>query len=192
MPFNKKWQTMEQLRDNFFVHLAAYANHVMLKGPQKVRNSIFNYWQYSFLQSDTYVFTSHIDKKEKKLPKVLINCSVITTSCPVFITAHCDIIRSPWDTREEKNDLQKEWTQNKLTEGHHLFDYNPSQPCHFLSSFSSITPLLVWRTFWITTSWCCFGVYIFIHICIYICFRVYVYVFVCLCLCKNVSSKHLC
>ena len=60
--YAKKWQTMEWLRRNCFVHLAAYANRVMSNEAGKIRNHIFNYSPYSFLHIDTNALTSYIDK----------------------------------------------------------------------------------------------------------------------------------
>ena len=53
---------MEWLRRNFFVHLAAYANHVMSNEAGKIRNHFFNYSPYLFLHIDTNVLTSYINK----------------------------------------------------------------------------------------------------------------------------------
>ena len=56
----------------FFVHLAAFANHVEKKEAHKVRNHSFSYGSRSFLHTDTHVLTNCSGKEENILPAELI------------------------------------------------------------------------------------------------------------------------
>ena len=51
MSFTKKWQTMEWLRQHVFVHMTAYANHVMSKEVGKLKDHNFNHRPHSLLHT---------------------------------------------------------------------------------------------------------------------------------------------
>ena len=59
---------------SFFVHLAAFENHVMSKETEKVRNHNSNHCPHSILHTDIQFFTIHYDKEEKLIsPKLFFN-----------------------------------------------------------------------------------------------------------------------
>ena len=56
-----------------FVHLADYANQVMKKEAEKMRNHNFSYWSHLFLHTDRHVLTIYTGKEEKILLPELIS-----------------------------------------------------------------------------------------------------------------------
>ena len=80
----------------------------------------------------------------------------------VFFRAHCNIIRTSWDTEEQKLICRKNGPRKILNWWHNFFWLHPLPPVSLSVAFFVNSPpsLPEWRTFWMTP-WC-IGLYIII------------------------------
>ena len=128
--FTKKGQTVGW-KTIFFVHLVAYANHVISKEEEKTRNHSLNYYQHSSYTHKhiCWLATLPLRRKYYRQNWFWINQLILNIlSFQYWFTAHCDM-RTPQYTREGNIELQEKWTQKLST----FWNYSPSPKSLFVT-----------------------------------------------------------